>query len=248
VSPDSVITLIPADGQPGRSETAERSEDDRATSATPSASCGDDSFAVCPSTSRDPLAGANVRGSFQLVRERSGDESAGDAGGGLTLLRPNDSVDEIFVTGTLINADSETSACLTGLAIVFDFPRVVLDPETREPTTAPPEDFEVECFYVGVRSREASVRPPAVSGTSPDASNAAETAIARPPSCDEIVSLAMTDDGVTMRFQDDVALCPGCWLVGGRDGVLFSWKHRDDLAMSVRAGDAVGYAGARCVA
>jgi hypothetical protein len=36
--------------------------------------------------------------------------------------------------------------------------------------------------------------------------------------------------------------------VGGRDGVLFSWKHRDDarFAMAAPFGDAVGYAGARC--
>lgn len=49
-----------------------------------------------------------------------------------------------------------------------------------------------------------------------------------------------------LAFRDDVALCAGCWLVGGRDGVLFSWKHKDGLPMRVSAGDAVGDRPARC--
>ena len=56
----------------------------------------------------------------------------------------------------------------------------------------------------------------------------------------------MTDAGPVMAFRDDVALCPGCWLVGGRDGVLFSWKHREGLAMTIRAGDAAGDGAPRC--
>ena len=70
----------------------------------------------------------------------------------------------------------------------------------------------------------------------------------RPRACEDVVDLRVEDAGPVMAFGDDVALCPGCWLVGGRDGVLFSWKHRDAerFAMAARSGDAVGYAGARC--
>ena len=56
----------------------------------------------------------------------------------------------------------------------------------------------------------------------------------------------MTDAGPVMAFKDDVALWPGCWLVGGRDGVLFSWRHRDGLRLRVAAGDEVGDGAARC--
>jgi hypothetical protein len=34
--------------------------------------------------------------------------------------------------------------------------------------------------------------------------------------------------------------------VGGRDGVLFSWKHVDGLRLRVAAGDDVGDGAARC--
>ena len=103
----------------------------------------------------------------------------------------------------------------------------------------------MQCYYVGVRSREASAAP----GT--DAAAAArfppDAALSREPRrCEDTVSLAMTDAGPVMAFRDDVALCPGCWLVGGRDGVLFSWKHREGLPMTIRAGDAAGDGAPRC--
>jgi hypothetical protein len=71
---------------------------------------------------------------------------------------------------------------------------------------------------------------------------------AAPRACDDVVRLSMTDAGPVAAFEEDVSLCPGCWLVGGRDGVLFSWKHKnaERFAMAAPFGDAVGYAGARC--
>ena len=225
VIPDSVITLLPA-----RDETPAPAPD--------ASACGDDAAAVCPSASADPLAAANVRGSFQLLRERTTEDAASSSASRLTLLRPNEAAREIFVTGTLINA-GDAPACLGGLELVFDFPRAVVDPDTGRVVVAPPEDFVVRCFYVGVRSREASAAP----GTLDRAG-----APAPPRACDDVVKLRMTETGPVAAFEADVALCPGCWLVGGRDGVLFSWKHRDAerFAMAARSGDAVGYAGARC--
>ena len=61
------------------------------------------------------------------------------------------------------------AVCLSNLEVPFDFPRtVVVTPPsgavgvTGEPApaqVAAPEDFVVQCYYVGVRSREASAAP-----------------------------------------------------------------------------------------
>ena len=199
---------------------------------------------MCPSSSGDPLAAADVRGSFQLLRERTEDDTEVSSASRLTLLRPNEIAREIFVTGTLINA-GDAPACVGGLELIFDFPRAVVDPDTGNVVVAPPEDFIVRCFYVGVRSRQASTPSPVTVSEGVEEVGVGGDA---PRACDDVVRLRMTDAGPVAAFEEDVALCPGCWLVGGRDCVLFSWKHRDDarFAMAAPFGDAVGYAGARC--
>ena len=247
VIPDSVITILPGEVAALPSPASGASADETR------GACGEDAVAVCPSSAADPLAAADIRGSFQLLRERREpgsreDEEASSADASssrLTLLRPNDVAREIFVTGTLINAGG-APACVGGLELAFDFPRTVVDPDTGRVVTAPPEDFVVQCYYVGVRSREASAAP-GPAGAEPSARERAG-ASAPPRACDEVVTLRMTETGPVAAFKEDVELCPGCWLVGGRDGVLFSWKHRDAarFAMAARFGDAVGYAGARC--
>jgi hypothetical protein len=186
-----------------------------------------------------------VRGSFQLLRAREA-ETGGEDRASLTLLRPGDEAREIFVTGTLINA-GDAAACLRDVEIPFEFPYAVALAPGAPPRRVPPSDFVASCYYVGVRSREASAAP----GTRAANENAFEDAVAgaeRPRACEDVVDLRVEDAGPVMAFGDDVALCPGCWLVGGRDGVLFSWKHKDGLAMTVRAGDDVGAAAPRCAA
>ena len=206
--------------------------------------CGGDSDSDSDSDSVvDPLGSARVRGSFQLLRARDA-ETGGRGAESLTLLRPGDEASEIFVTGTLINANDD-AVCLTDLEVPFDFPRTVVRRPGEEPAAAPAEEFVVQCYYVGVRSREASAAPgtdaAAAARFPPDAAQSRE-----PRRCEDTVSLAMTDAGPVMAFRDGVALCPGCWLVGGRDGVLFSWKHREGLPMAVRAGDDAGDGAPRC--
>ena len=240
--PGSVITLLPGDGVPGSTETPTETDPTRTqppsfsgpTQAAVSSSCDEDSVSVCPVlpsgtptgtptpvvADRDPLATANVRSSFQLLRQRAGD---GDRDTRLTLLRPGDAVDQIFVTGTLINPGAD-SLCLSSLAVNFDFPRTVLvGNEVRE---APAGDFVVRCFYVGVRSRSASAAPAAASASPNSASPAMEQQPAPPAACGDIVTLAMTPSGPSLSFTNDTSLCPGCWLVGGRDGVLFRYVLR----------------------
>jgi hypothetical protein len=242
--PGSVITLLPGDGVPGSTETPTEKDPTRTqppsfagpspTQAAVSSSCDEDSVSVCPVlpsgtptgtptpvvADRDPLATANVRSSFQLLRQRAGD---GDRDTRLTLLRPGDAVDQIFVTGTLINPGAD-SLCLSSLAVNFDFPRTVLvGNEVRE---APAGDFVVRCFYVGVRSRSASAAPAAASASPNSASPAMEQQPAPPAACGDIVTLAMTPSGPSLSFTNDTSLCPGCWLVGGRDGVLFRYVLR----------------------
>ena len=210
-----------------------------------SAACVASAYPACPSAAADPLASANVRGSFQLLRAREA-ETGGEDRASLTLLRPGDEAREIFVTGTLINA-GDAAACLRDVEIPFEFPYAVALAPGAPPRRVPPSDFVASCYYVGVRSREASAAP----GTRAANENAFEDAVAgaeRPRACEDVVDLRVEDAGPVMAFGDDVALCPGCWLVGGRDGVLFSWKHKDGLAMTVRAGDDVGAAAPRCAA
>jgi hypothetical protein len=242
VIPDSVITILPSSGDETPTRTFET--ETRTPSPQTETSCGEDAAAVCPSSSGDPLAAADVRGSFQLLRERTEDDTEVSSASRLTLLRPNEIAREIFVTGTLINA-GDAPACVGGLELIFDFPRAVVDPDTGNVVVAPPEDFIVRCFYVGVRSRQASTPSP---GTVSEGVEEVGVGGDAPRACDDVVRLRMTDAGPVAAFEEDVALCPGCWLVGGRDGVLFSWKHRDDarFAMAAPFGDAVGYAGARC--
>ena len=98
-----------------------------------------------------------------------------------------------------------------------------------------------------MRSREASAAPGTASARRGAFLDDLEPGTA-PRACDETIALRTTADGADVAFEDDVALCPGCWLVGGRDGVLFSWKHKDGLAMSVRAGERLGFERARCAA
>lgn len=206
--------------------------------------CDAAAVATCPperdAPASDPLESSRIRGSFQLLRSRDA-ETGGAESESLTLLRPGDEVDEIYVTGTLINANPSGAVCLSGLEVPFAFPRTVLTAAGTAPlVTAQPEDFVVQCYYVGVRSREASRSPSARSAqTSPGSSSG-------PRACNDTVALTMTDEGPIMTFRDDVSLCSGCWLVGGRDGVLFSWKHKDGLPMRVSAGDALGAERARC--
>jgi hypothetical protein len=240
VIPDSVITILPSSGDETPTRTFET--ETRTPSPQTETACGEDAAAVCPSSSGDPLAAADVRGSFQLLRERTEDDTEVSSASRLTLLRPNEIAREIFVTGTLINA-GDARACVGGLELIFDFPRAVVDPDTGNVVVAPPEDFIVRCFYVGVRSRQASTPSP---GTVSE--RVEEVGGAAPRACDDVVRLSMTDAGPVAAFEEDVSLCPGCWLVGGRDGVLFSWKHKDaeKFAMAAPFGDAVGYAGARC--
>ena len=210
-----------------------------------SAACDASAYPACPSTAADPLASANVRGSFQLLRAREA-ETGGEDRASLTLLRPGDEAREIFVTGTLINA-GDAAACLRDVEIPFEFPYAVALAPGAPPRRVPPSDFVASCYYVGVRSREASAAP----GTRAANENAFEDAVAgaeRPRACEDVVDLRVEDAGPVMAFGDDIALCPGCWLVGGRDGVLFSWKHKDGLTMTVRAGDDVGAAAPRCAA
>ena len=213
--------------------------------ADPSSTTCDDAdvFACPPDAAAEPLSAARLRSSFQLLRARAS-ETGGSETEGLELLRPGDEVTEIFVTGTLINANLEDAACLTNLEVPFDFPRAVVA-ASGDVFIAPPEDFEVQCFYVGVRSREASAAPGTASAAAGRFPDAAQTS-SPPTSCEDTVGLSMTDTGPVMAFKDDVALCPGCWLVGGRDGVLFSWKHVDGLRLRVAAGDDVGDGAARC--
>ena len=63
--------------------------------------CGGDS-----DSSADPLGSTRVRGSFQLLRARDA-ETGGRVAESLTLLRPGDEASEIYVTGTLINANDD---------------------------------------------------------------------------------------------------------------------------------------------
>ena len=182
--PDSVITILPGEVAALPSPASGASADETR------GACGEDATAVCPSSAADPLAAADIRGSFQLLRERRApgsreDEEASSADASssrLTLLRPNDVAREIFVTGTLINAGG-APACVGGLELAFDFPRAVVDPDTGRVVTAPPEDFVVQCYYVGVRSREASAAP-GPAGAEPSARERGG-ASAPPRACEE---------------------------------------------------------------
>ena len=101
-------------------------------------------------------------------------------------------------------------------------------------------------LYVGVRSRSASAAPSSASSDPQTIDSNLRPTRPAPASCTDVVSLDMTSSGPVMAFNNDTALCPGCWLVGGRDGVLFSVRHKDDLQMTARGGDAVGFKGATC--
>ena len=93
--------------------------------------CGGDS-----DSSADPLGSTRVRGSFQLLRARDA-ETGGRVAESLTLLRPGDETTEIFVTGTLINANAD-AVCLTDLEVPFDFPRTVARRPGKTPSSRPP--------------------------------------------------------------------------------------------------------------
>ena len=253
--PGSVITLLPdeqdnvgdAPATPEGPTTPTTPTTPSRPTPAPSTSCDSDSVPVCPpdltaDTITDPLAAANIRGSFQLLRKRSDDPSDDDSS--LTLLRPNDLAKEIFVTGTLINAQRDETLCLSNLQIEFDFPRTVVVDGASQVVDTP--DFVVTCFYVGVRSRSASAAPSSASSDPQTIDSNLRPTRPAPASCTDVVSLDMTSSGPVMAFNNDTALCPGCWLVGGRDGVLFSVRHKDDLQMTARGGDAVGFKGATC--
>ena len=81
--PDSVITILPGE------VTALPSPASGAIVDETRGACGEDATAVCPSSAADPLAAADIRGSFQLLRERRAPVCARTKRRRpLTLLRP----------------------------------------------------------------------------------------------------------------------------------------------------------------
>jgi hypothetical protein len=132
-------------------------------------------------------------------------------------------------SGTAVNFGALGTVCLAGVTFRVPFEFLVI-PETNEqaaaspePRRAPSSEFLFDCAFLGVRSR---------TGPITDDSNTT------PRECTDVLKLTFVDDEenntnnsyiqFTLR---DVALCPDCWLVGGKGGVIFSVRHRENLKL-----------------
>ena len=103
--------------------------------------------------------------------------------------------------------------CLRDVTVTLPFERRVKDPNSSEFRVASPEEFVVDCVFVGVRSRGG---PPSQNANG----------------CDVYATARVVETGVALEFQD-FALCAECWLVGGPSSALFTVRHVDDLELEL---------------
>ena len=127
---------------------------------------------------------------------------------------------QLSVSGTAVNFGSIGTVCLAGVTfrIPFDF-TVLAEDGSNTRSVRPSSEFLFDCAFIGVRSR-----------AGPIADNDGRQ-------CTDILKLSLEDptpDGVTSTGNivftlADIALCPDCWLVGGRGGVFFTLRHVANL-------------------
>ena len=169
---------------------------------TPSSSkCSTNDVAACPRESSPTLDALDIRANFRASTEE-------------TTLTGSGS--QLFVSGTAVNFGAFGTICLAGVTfrIPFDF-TVVLENE-GVPRRVPSSEFLFDCAFLGVRSRTGPIADPL------------------PRQCTDVLKLAFVDTGGVNSYIQftlrDIALCPDCWLVGGKGGVIFSVRHKDASA------------------
>jgi len=157
--------------------------------------CSPEDSTICPTeTAPERLRESDVRFSLQLL--------PGEAGA------------QAVVTGTAINFGRVSdNVCLRDVTVTLPFERRVKDPNSSEFRLASPDEFVVDCVFVGVRSRGG---PPSQNANG----------------CDVYATARVIETGVELEFQD-FALCAECWLVGGPSSALFTVRHVDDLELEL---------------
>ena len=185
------------------------------TPSPPSSSkCSNTDVAACPRESSQTLEALDIRANFRASTKGTS---------------PSDEGRQLTVSGTAVNFGALGTVCLAGVTFRVPFEFLVI-PETNEqaaaspePRRAPSSEFLFDCAFLGVRSR-----------TGPITDDPNTT----PRECTDVLKLTFVDDEenntnnsyiqFTLR---DVALCPDCWLVGGKGGVIFSVRHRENLKL-----------------
>ena len=140
------------------------------------------------------------------------------ASGNTTTVRANPAR-AVFVSGTVMIQGS-ISLCLANLTVPINFNRRVRNSTTAHWTVAPPSDFSLRLFSVGVAGLKSS----------------APTAelYARDPAT--LIELSTAANGLLATFLD-LAVCSGsCWLVGNAaaGGAMFGVAHVSGWEMACR--------------
>ena len=175
--PASTITVTPGAQIPSEPTTPAPGPPSTLPTDELSGLCSPEDSTICPTeTAPERLRESDVRFSLQLL--------PGEAGA------------QAVVTGTAINfGRASDSVCLRDVTVTLPFERRVKDPNSSEFRVASPEEFVVDCVFVGVRSRGG---PPSQNANG----------------CDVYATARVVETGLALEFQD-FALCAECWLVGG---------------------------------
>ena len=190
--PAATITIIPGANVPGQVPPTPGPEPVENLSGQ----CAPEDVTVCPSESTPKrLREADTRLSLQLL--------------------PGEGALQAIVTGTAINFGRivSNSVCLNGLSVTLPFDRTVIDVSSEQSRVAPPEEFTIDCIFIGVRSRDGPPR---------DDANG----------CNVYARAEVTDSGVQVNFLN-IALCSECWLVGGPSSALFVVRHIEGSTLTL---------------
>lgn len=193
--PASTITIIPGATIPAPGPSAPMPEPAPPISEL-SGTCAAEDVTICPAESAPTrLREADTRLSLQLLR--------------------GDGAVQAVITGTIINFGRvvRDGVCLSGVSVTLPFERIVVDPASDGPRVATPEEFIVDCIFIGVRSRDG---PP-----SEDANG-----------CGVYATAEVTEAGVQLNLLN-IALCPECWIVGGPSSALFIVRHASGLPLDL---------------
>jgi hypothetical protein len=87
---------------------------------------------------------------------------------------------------------------------------------------APSSEFLFDCAFLGVRSRAGPITD------SRECADLLKLAFVQEEEEQQQVAPGTSYVQFTLR---DVALCPDCWLVGGKGGVIFSVRHVENLKL-----------------
>ena len=176
----------------------------------PTSKCSSTDVAACPRESSQTLEALDIRANFRASTKGTSPSSDGR---------------QLTVSGTVVNFGALGTVCLAGVTFRVPFDFTVLPEGTNDRASArraPSSEFLFDCAFLGVRSRAGPITD------SRECADLLKFAFVQEEEEQQQVAPGTSYVQFTLR---DVALCPDCWLVGGKGGVIFSVRHVENLKL-----------------